>query len=153
MKRILMVAVLAVAPSLSWAAAATWSVTTGDVRSNSAVCAGTGVCDAPSAATDGILLDSVEAVRIRVCADSGQTVNGGTVTLYSYDAASPLWAKASSAYTLLTGARCVEVAGDSPGLGIPVIGVRGRLAVKLDATLSAGGATVHLLGSGPKSVY
>jgi hypothetical protein len=111
------------------------------------------VCDAPSAATDGILLDSVEAVRIRVCADSGQTVNGGTVTLYSYDAASPLWAKASSAFPLLTGARCVEVAGDSPGLGIPVIGVRGRLAVKLDATLSAGGATVHLLGSGPKSVY
>lgn len=46
---------------------------------------------APSAATDGMLLDSVYAYRISVCTASGQTLTSGTLQMYVYDTDRALW--------------------------------------------------------------
>jgi hypothetical protein len=149
MKRILMVAVLAVVPSLSWAAAAAWTAT--GARSAKAVCA-SGTCDAPTAATEGANLDAVSAVSVLVCADASQTITGGSgVSLYFYDATAALWGKKGTALTVPTGSRCAFAEGDSPGLGIPVIAPRGRLAaIPVGITVSSGGTTVYVLATGVK---
>jgi hypothetical protein len=149
MKARILAMVLAVVPSLSWAAAATWTLT--GARSAKAVCA-SGTCDAPTLATEGANLDAVSAVSVLVCADSGQTITGGSgVSLYFYDATPALWGKKGTALTVPTGSRCAFAEGDSPGLGIPVIAPRGRLAaIPIGITVSSGGVTVFVLATGVK---
>jgi hypothetical protein len=150
-RRALVLAVVLAGPSLSWAAAATWTAASGASRSVVGTCSGSGTCDVPSAATDGINLDAVASVSIVVCAASGQTISSGTVTLYYYDAAVGLWAKSPQTFTPSASVRCAVLEGDSPGHGIPVITPRGRMAPKLDVTLSSGSATVYILATGVKS--
>jgi hypothetical protein len=149
MRKILAVLAVLVVPSLSWAAAATWTAT--GARSAKAVCA-SGTCDAPTLATEGANLDAVSAVSVLVCADSGQTITGGSgVSLYFYDGTPALWGKKGTALTVPTGSRCAFAEGDSPGLGIPVIAPRGRLAaIPIGITVSSGGVTVFVLATGVK---
>lgn len=56
----------------------------------STTCSGT----APSAASDGVSLQAATGLRLRLCADSGQTLSGaGTLSAYVRDETDGLWTR------------------------------------------------------------
>jgi hypothetical protein len=138
-----LVAVLAVVPSLSWAAAATWTLT--GARSATAVCA-TGTCDAPTLATEGMNLDAVKGFSVVVSADNTRTLSGaGALRAYTYDGTR--WARCPD-LDLTTATASVR---DLSFAGFTVTAPRGRIAYVPDGvTVSAGGVTIQILASGVK---
>ena len=46
---------------------------------------------APSAATEGMVLDNVYGLRVTVCAEATRTLTGGTLNVWLYDNATALW--------------------------------------------------------------
>lgn len=104
-------------------------------------CTGT----APTLTTDGRTLVNGSGVRVRLCADSGQTLSGaGTLDVYFFDEDDSLWALVPSlAITVPAGAsgdRCVVVLADH-ATTVPT----GRVGVVPNAvTLSAGNLSVKV---------
>lgn len=145
MKRLILVLVAALIPSLALGAEQSWAKT--GTRSVVGVCAAGTTCDIPSDATKGMQLNNVTRISIEVCADSGQTITGGSgILLYAYDATSGLWGQFNAtAYTVKTGARCAWVQGSAIGVGIEIAASRGRLAaVPSGMTVSSGSLTVYM---------
>lgn len=100
---------------------------------------------APTLATDGRTLVNGSGVKVRLCADSGQTLSGaGTLDVYFFDEDDSLWALVPSlAITVpaaASGDRCVVVLTDAVTT-VPT----GRVAVVPNAvTLSGGNLNVKI---------
>ena len=140
MRKILTLILLA--PSLAYAAAATWTNPSGTTAV--AVCAQAGVtCDAPTLATQGISLDNVQGFSVTACAASSQTLSGaGTLRAYVYDDAVGLWSRLPDLDLTQSTAtvRCVTWAG------IWAAAPRGRVAYVPDTvTASSNSVTVYMI--------
>lgn len=100
---------------------------------------------APTLSTDGRTLVNGSGVKVRLCADSGETLSGaGTMDVYAYDEDDGLWALVPSlALTIpaaASGARCVYVLEDR-ATTVPT----GRVAIVPNAaTLSGGNLSVKI---------
>jgi hypothetical protein len=149
---IVALAVLLAAPTY---ATTTWAVASSSAtRSVKATCT-TGSEAAPSAtpsalAPVGVNLDTVAAVFLYLQAGSGQTVASGWIQCYLYSPLVATWATLPVTYALSsTAVRTQSPQGDSPGIGIPVIGMRGWLAcVPSSVTVSSGNVTMWMLAVG-----
>ncbi len=131
-------------------ASATTTYSVISLQSTKAVCtsgseadpSGVGTATAPV----GVDLKRIAKVAVRVCADSGQTITGGSsVALWYYDGTGTeaLWGLYDLG-TLKTGKRCSWVSTSSPAVWIPTPS-RGRFtAVLSGVTFSSGGGTVSM---------
>jgi hypothetical protein len=140
MRKILTLILLA--PSMAFAAAATWTNPSGTTAV--AVCAQAGVtCDAPTLATQGLSLDNVQGYSVTACAASSQTLSGaGTLTAYVYDDAVGLWSRIPELDLTVGTAtiRCITF------LGVWAAAPRGRVAyVPTTVTASSNSVTVYMI--------
>jgi hypothetical protein len=141
MRKILALTILI--PSLASAAAATWTNPSGTTAV--VACAQAGVtCDAPTLATQGLLLDNMQGLVVTACAASGQTLSGaGTLTAYIYDTTIGVWSRIPDLdLTVGTASvRCLSFAG------IWVAAPRGRVAwVPSTVTASSNAVTIYITG-------
>ena len=141
MRKILTLILLA--PSLAYAAAATWTNPSGTTAV--AVCAQAGVsCDAPTLATQGLPLDRLQGFSVTACAAVGQTLSGaGTLTAYVYDDTVGVWSRIPDLDLTVGTAtiRCIAFPA------IWVAAARGRVAfVPTVVTASTNSVTVYLIG-------
>lgn len=75
---------------------------------------------APTAATEGMLLDSVYAYRVSVCTASGQTLTSGTLQMWVYDSDRALWMRnpAADETISVSGVRCQEFPDRLTGVSV-----------------------------------
>lgn len=148
MRKILVAIALALPLSAFAVAATATPAVTGATRSLKLSCA-SGACDAPASAALAVNLSGVANLDVIACAASGQTLTGGTITLYYFDPAlGPSWLTKGATYSPSgTGVRCAYFNFDSPGKGLPILSQRGSVGAKLDLTVSAGALEVYLLAS------
>lgn len=125
--------------------ATTWTAT--GSRSVKAVCT-TGTEAAPTLATEGMQLDSVDGFTLYLAADAGQTITGGTsLKCYLRNRIDGVWARFAD-WDVSLGAGNFTVqettfAGPSAGKGWPIIDRADRLAfVPSGVTVSSGNVTL-----------
>ena len=100
---------------------------------------------APSAATDGVLLEDCSAYDLVLEAATSQTLSGaGTIQTWFYDYAVGGWARAPDFdITVPAGVASIRryypLAG-SPGKGVPVLSGQGRVAFTITGVTVSGGA-------------
>lgn len=124
---------------------ATWASLTGTGRSVKSV--QTTSDSAPSAATDGMPLQSVAGFRVVLEADAGQTLSGaGTLTCFTWEDAINGWSRLSDADITVPAA--IASNRRYGAVSFQVQAPRGRVAfIANGVTVSAGGCTVYMIAS------
>lgn len=98
----------------------------------------------------GVNLDGVGAINVQARAAAGQTITGGVLKCYYWDPDTGVVASCTDLDLSVTAAalRSYAFAGPSPGIGIPVVGMRGFLGwVPSGVTISSGSMIVDHLAA------